>query len=149
MAGLGQEPDRKEPPRDGRPRPGPSSRSAQMGRLSDTWHGGRQRPDLRRTVSHGAMLSNHGREPEVGEYGPCLVEHAGSLWSALDLVRAYNVPIFLGPCESDLVGTCLVRALGVLRFVPEAAGRMSRPVWILSDGPEGDELGGAPPCWQL
>jgi hypothetical protein len=31
-------------------------------------------PDPRRTVSHGAMLSNHGREPEVAEdsANPCL-----------------------------------------------------------------------------
>ena len=78
----------------------------------------------RRTASHGATLSDHGSEPEVGENGPCLVDHAGSLWSALDLVRAYNEPIFSGPSESDLVGTCLVRALAVLRVVPEAGSQL-------------------------
>ena len=33
--------------------------------------------DSRRTVSHGAMLGNHGRGPEVGEHGPRFVEGSG------------------------------------------------------------------------
>ncbi len=64
-------------------------------------------------LNGGLHHSCNERDVHVAKNGSCPVDLADSLWAALDLVRAYNEPIFSSPRESDLVGTCLVRALGV------------------------------------
>ena len=38
--------------------------------------------------------------------------------------QAYNAPIFCGPIESELVGSCLVRALAVRQFTPGAGSHL-------------------------
>ena len=67
----------------------------------------RAAPGPRKTVSHGAMLSNHGSGPEVAENGPCLATNG--MWFCVPecgVLFQHVVPAIPGSARRHLSRRC-------------------------------------------